>query len=721
MAKNYNDIYTAVYTKGNKMDFGNSMIRGNAIPLDITAVYNSYSAAQAYVNSNPVAYEGQVLAVTENNDTVVYVIAARLATDGTTVEHYLKEVGKTPEVDNVTIKLVDGKLTAVIPDYEDTDTQYTLSVLADGKIAFASDIDGEEATEISFVGAQGITVTSNADTGVITITGPDLSGYATKTEVADKANAADVYTKDEADDLLAEKANTADVYTKEQVDDLIEVLPTFDDVYTKTEVDDIVDGLEEEIGKKANAADVYTKTETDEQIGKAVAAADHLKRKIVDTKEEINIDAEDAMQYIYMIPSGLTASDNKYYEYIVLEENGVRYIEQVGNWEVDLKDYLTSASAEETYAKKNEVAETYATKAAVAETYATKAEVATTLEAYDTAEEIAEVYATKESVEEELKSYSTSEEVAATYATKDEVNTALEDYDTAEEVAEVYATKAEVEEEFKSYSTTEEIANEYVSNGELETALEPYAKKTDLPTDYVSDAEFEEAMKAYDTAEVSKGKYADKGETELALGNRYTKEETNSLLAGKVDNSTATAEDGIRFINQVEISKLSKLNLEGDDITISGSVNASQVKELYPTVVNIIKGSASDLDPDSEGNQLGLGIEEGAQVNKIDSVSNEFVIDENKQLSLKDGGIAIAKIASLQDILDSKATVQSLTDVDNRLQVVESVLNDTLSDDGTVEAFGLVSQVATLTDIANDHEERIEALEGAIVWKNLGE
>ena len=115
MAKNYNDIYTAVYTKGNKMDFGNSMIRGNGIPLDITAVYNSLSAAEAYVNSNPVAYEGQVLAVTENNDTVVYVIAARLGSDGVTVEHYLKEVGSAPAVDGTTIKIVDGKLTAVIP------------------------------------------------------------------------------------------------------------------------------------------------------------------------------------------------------------------------------------------------------------------------------------------------------------------------------------------------------------------------------------------------------------------------------------------------------------------------------------------------------------------------------------------------------------------------------------------------------------------------------
>jgi hypothetical protein len=77
----------------------------------------------------------------------------------------------------------------------------------------------------------------------------------------------------------------------------------------------------------------------------------------------------------------------------------------------------------------------------------------------------------------------------------------------------------------------------------------------------------------------------------------------------------------VRLISQSEIDKLAKLNLDNGEITISGSVNASQVKELYDTVVNIVKGSTSDLDPDTEGDQLGLGIEKGAQVNIIEAVA----------------------------------------------------------------------------------------------------
>lgn len=88
----------------------------------------------------------------------------------------------------------------------------------------------------------------------------------------------------------------------------------------------------------------------------------------------------------------------------------------------------------------------------------------------------------------------------------------------------------------------------------------------------------------------------------------------------KITNA-GEGQTAVRLISQSEIDKLAKLNLDNGEITISGSVNASQVKELYDTVVNIVKGSTSDLDPDTEGDQLGLGIEKGAQVNIIEAVA----------------------------------------------------------------------------------------------------
>ena len=86
----------------------------------------------------------------------------------------------------------------------------------------------------------------------------------------------------------------------------------------------------------------YTKTEVDKKI----AEAGHLKRIIVDSVDDINKNAEDADQYIYMVLTSPEDEADKYDEYMVIiytdETNTeVRYIEKVGSWEVDLSNYIT--------------------------------------------------------------------------------------------------------------------------------------------------------------------------------------------------------------------------------------------------------------------------------------------------------------------------------------------------------------------------------------------
>ena len=138
-----------------------------------------------------------------------------------------------------------------------------------------------------------------------------------------------------------------------------------------------------ELAKKANTADltsainelnlslsnkpdkdsVYTKNETDTAIASAVTKASHLQRKIVDSVEEIYTYASnnaDADKYIFMVASGLTLDDNKYYEYLVIyDEDGGFIVEKVGNWEVSLEDYVTSKELED--ALKNKVDKVYFT------------------------------------------------------------------------------------------------------------------------------------------------------------------------------------------------------------------------------------------------------------------------------------------------------------------------------------------------------------------------
>ena len=126
-------------------------------------------------------------------------------------------------------------------------------------------------------------------------------------------------------------------------------------------------GIFAELDKKANAADVYTKEETNTQINTAVANVAHLKRKEVASVELINVNADDAEQYIYMVPSGLTDDDNKYYEYMVMEievadsegvVTKVKQVEQVGSWAIDLSEYakVSAVTAEKQRAEAAEQA-----------------------------------------------------------------------------------------------------------------------------------------------------------------------------------------------------------------------------------------------------------------------------------------------------------------------------------------------------------------------------
>ena len=116
-----------------------------------------------------------------------------------------------------------------------------------------------------------------------------------------------------------------------------------------------------ELSKKVD--DTYTKKEVEEKI----AAAPHLKRKKVSSKEEIDPDAADADQYIYMIPTGFEGEDNKYDEYIIIEtkvvddegiETVIKTIERVGTWEVDLSEYAKKAEIEDLNQRTDKLDET---------------------------------------------------------------------------------------------------------------------------------------------------------------------------------------------------------------------------------------------------------------------------------------------------------------------------------------------------------------------------
>ena len=131
-----------------------------------------------------------------------------------------------------------------------------------------------------------------------------LADNATLTDVTSaistKANAADVYTKGEADAAfqpvgnyltshqdISGKANVGDSYTKAESDAKyltehqdISGKANAADVYTKSDIDDrdytIATSLNDLNSRKANADDVYTKAEVDALIAGLVARIEAL-------------------------------------------------------------------------------------------------------------------------------------------------------------------------------------------------------------------------------------------------------------------------------------------------------------------------------------------------------------------------------------------------------------------------------------------------------------
>ena len=158
----------------------------------------------------------------------------------------------------------------------------------------------------------------------------------TDTEVAKKANAEHTHATSEItglDTKLGEidvAMDGAKTYTD------TEVAKKADKSHTHATSDII--GLNDKLGEiDTKLNDRYTKTETNTAIQTAVANAGHLKRVIVTELPEL---AEADLNTIYMKRINTSKDKNVYSEYMVIEVEGVRSWEEIGDSAVDLTDYL---------------------------------------------------------------------------------------------------------------------------------------------------------------------------------------------------------------------------------------------------------------------------------------------------------------------------------------------------------------------------------------------
>ncbi len=282
----------------NVMGLPMAISRNNPIPLDKTAVWYNEMEMRAYAASDPTAYVGQVLSlVNETTRTATAYIV-------TNTSGLLKEVGAAVLVDEQTIVLND-------------DSELSLN---DFEKAFYKYVPATDTAEARYV---------KVNVGDLDADG---NPYAWSSGLEPKAvleNGKFVLGWYEPNPTTMEGVSASIAALQNSVNEINGEITALESKDTELST-----GLQT---VKTALQDRYTKEEANKAIADAVAAADHLKRTKVNSVDDIDPTAANASQFIYMVPTGLEADDDKYDEYMVIDGS----VEKVGSWEVDLSNYAT--------------------------------------------------------------------------------------------------------------------------------------------------------------------------------------------------------------------------------------------------------------------------------------------------------------------------------------------------------------------------------------------
>ena len=313
-------------------------------------------------------------------------------------------------------------------------------------------------------------------------------------------------------------------------------------------------------------------TYTKTEVDNLIASVDHLKRKIFDTLDL-------AQEFINNNPD--TA-----HQYIYMIPSGLQVdsnrfyeymiidgaLEQIGNWEVDLDDYFTESELQE-----------------YLEGYYTGEQVQAILVDYATKTDL-EGYYSIDQIDNLLASYYTSEkvnELLNNYVVKEEGKSLVED----SEIEKLKTVKANAEPNFiKSVSSNFTVSDA----GHLTLNKITIAQVEDL---------------------------------QESLDNKVTRTFTENADGSKTEWILLSPE------NQ---RKLNALNItDTEDLEISGTVNAANVKEL-DSWITVNRDTVIGLYPSSDQTKLSK-IQEGAEKNFIASVDEtQFIVSEDRQLILKE-------------------------------------------------------------------------------------
>ena len=218
-----------------------------------------------------------------------------------------------------------------------------------------------------------------------------------------------------------------------------------------------------------------------------------------------------------------------------------------------------------------------------------------------------------------------------------------------------------------------------------------------------------------------------------------TKTEVTTGLSGKVDKV-----DGSRLMTDAEGTKLAGIEAGAQVNNIasvaSGELAISEEKEL--SIVAVAQDKVTGLADALAGKvntEAGKGLSTndfttplleklnalpaGAQVNAIDTVSDEFTISETKELSV--AAIAQAKITGLPDALNAK--LESVSIAGTALTVTDKGVNIPIATDtllGVVKSSTKINEIAVGADgvmsVNTVSTDKLEQGSDTIVWNGGG-
>lgn len=198
--------------------------RGNPNPLDNSSVWKTLDAAKNYAETDPTAYVGQILSVIEvdENNAITSVMAYMIEDEAGT----LKEVGSVPTGDNLTIEVIDGVIQIkgfgkqyykYIAATEEDEAHYELTEgFIDGLEPKIVEVDGDlvigwyepNPTTVEGLDTKITTVEENITTIKTDIANVETDVSNLTTVVESKANAEDVYSKEEVETAVADAKKT---------------------------------------------------------------------------------------------------------------------------------------------------------------------------------------------------------------------------------------------------------------------------------------------------------------------------------------------------------------------------------------------------------------------------------------------------------------------------------------------------------------------------------